>query len=74
MSDPGKFRHSTIASPYVCIGTGQAVDFVFTDHERPGVFNACRHCHEDKTSIGQRLSALNARRAETSDQTIGETK
>ncbi|MCP4897330.1 MAG: hypothetical protein GY906_10200 [bacterium] len=34
------------------------VEQSFSDHDRPGVFNACRYCHDDQRTAGQRLQDL----------------
>lgn len=49
---------------YRCPTTEKPAERIYTDHARPGLFNACEHCGEDKTPA-QRLAELEQeRRAE----------
>jgi len=47
--------------PCPITGKGPAEMF-FTDHDRPGPFNACRYCHDDQRTVGQVLHDLDDRR------------
>lgn len=55
------WKHHEIAGAggWECPVTGEIVDQVFTDHDRPGCYNACAECHEDKRTIAERLHDLN---------------
>ena len=46
-----------------CPITGQPIpgNFIFTDHARPGCFNACRACHQDGRGLAERLNDLDDR-------------
>jgi hypothetical protein len=37
---------------------GPAITETFTDHARPGVYNACDQCHDDRRTIAARLVDL----------------
>ena len=45
------------------INPGEPIEWTFTDHERPGVFNACSDCHDDHRTVGERLADLERTRA-----------
>jgi len=35
---------------------------LFTDHSRPGCYNWCAHCHDDKRTLAERLADLAGKR------------
>ena len=57
-----KHWHDINSDPFFCHDTGKHPKQVFTDHSRPGVYNACEHCHEDKRPLAQVLHDLNESR------------
>lgn len=53
-----------------CPITGRIASLVFTDHDRPGVYNACKHCHDDKRTLSERLRDLEAARDRQEDNRL----
>lgn len=56
-----------------CPATGEPIpgEVIFTDHERPGCFNACRACHHDARTTAERLHDLNNGRRSCNGDTTG---
>lgn len=50
-------RDHTPGNPCPIVG-GEPITFAFTDHDLPGVYNACVNCHPDTRDIHQRLQDL----------------
>lgn len=59
------FRHFINQVPFKCERTGRTTESVFTDHSRPGVYNACEHCHDDNRTLGECLHDLNEQRGKS---------
>jgi hypothetical protein len=51
-----------------CPITGNPIpgDFIFSDHSRPGLENACHACHDDRRSFSEMLYDLNRSREQNS--------
>jgi len=47
---------------FVCPTTGKRAEYVWTRHDRSGLFNACFHCTGERRTPGGDLHALQRRR------------
>ena len=54
------YRH-TLGEPCP-INPRDPITETFSDHDREGVYNACRDCHSDHRSVADRLADLEAGR------------
>lgn len=57
-----KYDHVFNGKDFICPLSGKVTDQCFSDHDRPGMRNACRYCHEDQRTTAQRLHDLNEKR------------